>query len=34
MSKEVSRLWEQALEDIDTAKKLLEVEKYLMKWWK
>jgi len=28
MRKEVSRLWEQALEDLDTAKKLLEVEKY------
>ena len=28
MRKEASRLWEQALEDLDTAKKLLEVEKY------
>ena len=28
MRKEVSRLWEQALEDFDTAKKLLEVGKY------
>ncbi|PXF51335.1 MAG: hypothetical protein C4B55_02775 [Candidatus Methanophagaceae archaeon] len=28
MRKEVSRLWEQALEDFDTAEKLLEVEKY------
>lgn len=28
MRKEVSLLWEQALEDIDTAKKLIEVEKY------
>jgi HEPN domain-containing protein len=28
MRKEVSRLWEQALEDLDTAKKLIEVEKH------
>lgn len=28
MRKEASRLWEQALEDLDTAKKLLEVKKY------